>query len=126
MSLEKLLSKDRHSPRYLGPRVQAVGNKQDTPTDTRPASRRLGTGRAVKPDSPVAQVLGHSDDLRGVKKLVLVIFVTQVSFAGAGLICWERDEPRLFTLRHLSKPGRQAFYTRTTHTGTRTAGHTEG
>lgn len=46
-------------------------------------------GRAVKPNSLVAQVLGHGDDLRGVKKLILVILVTQVAFARAALICQE-------------------------------------
>lgn len=57
----------------------------------------------------MAQVLGHSDDLRGIKKLVLVVFITQVSFARAGLICREGDKLRSFTLLHLLKPGRQTF-----------------
>lgn len=44
----------------------------------------------VKDNLLVAQILGHGDDLRSIKKLILIIFITHVSFARAALICEEK------------------------------------
>lgn len=39
----------------------------------------------------VAQIFRHGDDLRSIKKLILIILIAHVSFARAALICREKQ-----------------------------------
>lgn len=39
----------------------------------------------------MAQIFRHGDDLRSIKKFILIILITHVSFAGAALICKEKS-----------------------------------
>lgn len=50
----------------------------------------------VKDNLLVAQIFGHGDDLRSIKKLILIILITHVSFARAALICKGRRRPFVY------------------------------
>lgn len=45
----------------------------------------------IKDNLLVAQIFRHGDDLRSIKKFILIILITHVSFARAALICKEKS-----------------------------------
>lgn len=77
----------------------------------------------VKDNLLVARIFGHGDDLRSIKKLILIILITHVSFARAALIC--KEKAALFTLAQFTKTWPSRILTTLT-TNTATQGREQG